>query len=54
MTIDEMLSMLEIKMNERFPSLTQAFRAFDFNNNGSLSLNEFSLGVETYLKIKLN
>jgi Ca2+-binding EF-hand superfamily protein len=42
MAIDDLLAMLEIKMNERFYSLIQAFRAFDVNNNGSLSMNEFS------------
>lgn len=52
-TIDELLSLIDSKLKERFSSFAQAFRAFDVNTSGALSLNEFVQGLETYLKIKL-
>jgi Ca2+-binding EF-hand superfamily protein len=42
LSIDEMLEMLNAKIKERFANMNQAFRMFDINNNGYLTINEFA------------
>ena len=39
-------------MHEKYKKIASAFRYFDLNSNGQISLNEFTVGVEG-LAIKL-
>lgn len=45
MGLKQSLDFLWMKIEERFNKVAQAFRFFDINNNGVLSLKEFEIGV---------
>lgn len=46
------LELIWLRIDERFPSIANAFRFFDMNFNNRVSFNEFSQGIET-LKVKI-
>lgn len=47
------MELIQLRIEERFPTFSHAFRFFDLNFNNRVSFNEFSKGLE-YLKVKIN
>ena len=45
--------MIAVRLNERFHTLSAAFRFFDINFKNQITFNEFSKGLET-LKVKVS
>jgi Ca2+-binding EF-hand superfamily protein len=51
-SVQENMRILSDKLNERFKKLGHAFRFFDLNSTGKISLQEFSFGIDQ-LQVKL-
>jgi hypothetical protein len=47
------LEFIWLRIDEKFPSLSKAYRFFDVNYNNRVTFNEFSKGLEL-LKVKMN
>ena len=47
------LEVIAVRLNERFHTLSAAFRFFDINFKNQITFNEFSKGLET-LKVKVS
>ena len=51
--LEPLLSLIELKMKERFSTTANCFRAFDRSQTGEINLPEFQHALETLLKVKI-